>query len=153
MSRVVKVLVVVLVSILVLPVVVLGSTLYSSYSVGDGSWGVPQIHYVKGDIYQLELEWTADSTSSADITFSGVGWALMGYAIETKPVSVSTAYTVDVYDENDWDVLGGQGASRSTSAVERIYVDYTPVLGTCKIDITGSSDGDKGKIILFIQKL
>jgi hypothetical protein len=111
---------------------------------------------VKGHGKDSTLQYTLSCTGDAsDGTFPntalGFERQLQGYrleAMETTPGSVTPdSYTVKVEDENGFDMLGGVGASRSTSDTERVIPTVmtgmsgtVPVNGTTTVKITGNNN-------------
>lgn len=106
------------------------------------------------------FSWTADGSGAASVTTSKITGLLLG--VETNPdgTDVPTSYGVTVTNEGGRDLLGGGGASRSTSATEYVQPKDSsgatcvmPVIGQAlTIAITGAGSGKKGVVRLEFEK-
>jgi len=128
----------------------------------DGSSWQSTSVLVGEEASEIELEWTTNSSGNAECTMQ-LGTALprgiyylQGKCIETKPGSPAptSSYTLTIKDSYSVDILDGQGASRSTSSGEAIYIDYTPISPELTLSVTGASSGsgNKGYIKMIIHR-
>jgi len=130
-------------------------------STDNSSWQSTMVK-VGEEVSEIELEWTTNASGNAECTMqlgtalpAGI-YYLQGKCIETKPGSPAptSSYTLTIKDSYSVDVLNGQGAGRSTSLGEAIYIDYTPISPELTLSITGASSGsgNKGYIKMIIHR-
>lgn len=118
------------------------------------------------DMATLTVEWTTAAAATGGVTSAlapHIRDSLKGsylVAVVTKPstIAVPSAYNLTLVDEYGADVLGGVGATRSTTACEQVvpYVGAAygprPVSGALTLTITSGGSGGSGTSILYFSR-
>jgi len=112
---------------------------------------------IVGTVRKIVFSWTsaADGTAS-ETTEKPYSGEILGLATvpDTGDDQPSDQYDITITDEDDLDVLAGQGANRSNASTE--YVTARETLGcvandTLTINVSGAGDTKSGTAYLFIR--
>ena len=116
----------------------------------------------KGHVRITEYEWTSHTDGTVagctNCTFEVKGYILNVETIPDDTDVPTTLYDLEILDEDNFDILAGDGADRSATVKEEVAPTYDSgvsrhVYGDLDISITNAGSGKKGilRIIEYLE--
>ena len=105
---------------------------------------------IPGLVKRIELDW--GSTTAADGVLADIAHPIVGQILGVTFVAdsdVSTAYDVELRDEDDSDLLQGQGDDLTTATTSYSFAVPSPVSGVCTLYVDNTTG--TGQVVIFVR--